>query len=359
MWTHRLLLLAALGSLAHGCAPAAEAVRPIARLAEPRATHTATLLPDGVILIAGGFRKGPDGRSQIYAGSTELVGAGGEVTAGPRLVHARAGHVAVPLADGRVLLAGGWDEGGMVRAAEVYEPARRRFTAVGALIVARGGFTATRLADGRVLICGGGDARGTRTAELFDPATDRFRPAGEMHGPRLGHTATRLADGRVLVAGGSAGRGVLATAELYDPATGAFTATGGLGIARYKHDAIRLADGRVLLVGGSTEEDWRGRHDSTEIFDPATGAFEPGPRLTTPRFKLRHALAIRPDGEIVVAGGGPTIEVIRPGRASRVHARLGRASYFGTATIVGDRVIVVGGYDDAIRTHDAVWSIAL
>src|SRR5262245_51027881 len=103
MRIHRLLPILALGA----CAATAEGVRPVARLAEPRATHTATLLPDGTILVAGGFRKGPDGRSQIYAGSTELVDPAGRVTPGPPLVHARGGHVAVPLADGRVLLAGG------------------------------------------------------------------------------------------------------------------------------------------------------------------------------------------------------------------------------------------------------------
>lgn len=361
MWIHRLLPVPVLvfGHLTSGCASAAEVVHPVARLVEPRASHTATLLPDGTILIAGGFRKGPDGFSQIYADSTELVDAAGRATAGPRLVHARSGHVAVPLADGRVLFAGGWDGHGMVRTAEIYEPARRRFIEVGALRLARGGFTATRLADGRVLICGGGDTSGTRAAELYDPATDRFQPTGDMRVPRLGHTATLVPDGRVLVAGGRSGHDVLATAELYDPATGTFIATRSLAVARYKHDAIRLTDGRVLLVGGSDERDWRGKHDSTELFDPTTGAFAPGPRLTTPRFKLRNVLAVRPNGEIVVAGGGSTIEAIRPGRASRVLVRLGRARYYSTATIMGDRVVVVGGYDDAVQTHDEVWSIVL
>ena len=93
--------LACLASIA--CAPAH-------RLREPRASHSASLLADGTILVAGGFRKGPDGVSQLYTATTELVDAagGGAVRAGPPLHDARAGHIAVTLRDGRILLAGGW-----------------------------------------------------------------------------------------------------------------------------------------------------------------------------------------------------------------------------------------------------------
>src|SRR5690348_8471448 len=89
---------------------------PSAQLAEPRASHTATVLGDGTILVAGGFRK--DGFAQLYTATTELVDARGGVRAGPPLIEARAGHVAIALRDGRVLVAGGWGAHGMLRSVE-------------------------------------------------------------------------------------------------------------------------------------------------------------------------------------------------------------------------------------------------
>src|SRR5688572_22861811 len=106
-------------------------LRPAARLAEPRASHSATALPDGTLLVAGGFRKAADGVSQQYAATTEIVDpVAGTVKAGPALATARAGHSATTLGDGRVLLAGGWNAGGVLRSAELFDPATGTVTAV-------------------------------------------------------------------------------------------------------------------------------------------------------------------------------------------------------------------------------------
>lgn len=360
----RSVLLTILLAPALACAGPARGARkplaPIAQLAEPRASHTATALPDGTILIAGGFRKGPDGYSQLYTATTELVEPAGAVKPGPTMLHARAGHFAVALADGRVLVGGGWDDTGQVATAEVYDPATNAFTAVGDLPDPRGGFATALLPDGKVLVCGGGDGTATAAASVFDPADDAFHPTGAMATPRLGHSATVLADGSVLIAGGvTDGKRVLASAEVYDPASGAFTATGPMASARYKHGAIRLADGRVLIAGGSDDRDWTGKYASTELYDPATGAFTAGPELTAARFKLPHALALTASGAVAIAGGASTVELVEPAGKSRAIARLPHAVYFATATLAGDHLIVVGGYDDHVRAHTDVWSVAI
>jgi hypothetical protein len=248
-------------------------------------------LPDGRVLVAGGFRKGPDGYRQIWSASTEIYDpAKGAFLPGPRLLSARSGQTATVLVDGRVLLAGGWSDAGMLASTEVYDPASGGFRSAGTMAFARAGHTATRLRDGRVVLAGGGDAVASTTVEIFDPKAQRFTPAGTLSVARLAHTATLLHDGRVLFAGGHSAHGdVLASAELYDPASGKASAAGPMRVRRYKHGAILLEDGRVLLVGGSDERDWRGQYDSAEIYDPKTGSFAPTGRLSSARFKLPSA----------------------------------------------------------------------
>jgi hypothetical protein len=353
-----LIVLSTLLTL--GCHTAAAAA-PVARMSEPRASHGASLLDDGTILVTGGFRKAADGHSQLYTDTTEVFQPRTNlVVAGPRMRHARAGHVAVTLGDGSVLVAGGWDGSGALRTAELFDPRTRGFVEIGALAVARGGATATRLADGRVVVIGGGDDnQSLATIEIYDPATRRWAAGGALLTPRSGHTATLLADGRVLVVGGATARRQVATsAELYDPRRGRAVAAGEMAVARYKHGAALLPSGEVLVVGGSDERDWTGKHDTTEIFDPRTGSFRAGPRLTAPRFKLPRAVVALASGDIAIAGGAAAVEVIHDGAAHTVAALEG-ASYFGTATrLASDELVVIGGYDDRLRASTAVWRIA-
>src|SRR5262249_26806793 len=114
------------------CTPSAAAHAPVASLAVPRWSHSASLLADGTILVAGGMRKAADGVAQLYTDTSELVDPRTDaVVAGPRLGQARGGHVAVTLADGSVLVAGGWNATGALRSAERFDPATRTFSAVG------------------------------------------------------------------------------------------------------------------------------------------------------------------------------------------------------------------------------------
>jgi hypothetical protein len=134
----------------------------------------------------------------------------------------RGGHTATLLPDGRVLVLGGqthpdhWVTA--AESTELWAPTggdRSTFVRGTPPLEARSQHTATLLPDGRVLVVGGswwdGVAFVTRaTAELWDPATGRFSPAGTLSQGRYDHTATLLPDGRVLVVGGSVGDPVVA-----------------------------------------------------------------------------------------------------------------------------------------------------
>ena len=131
-----------------------------------------------------------------------------------------------------------------------------------------------------------------------------FAPGPAIAAPRRDAAAAALPGGRVLVAGGTDGNGItlcgcsLATTEIYDPATGAFGPGPDLAAPRKHHAAAALPDGRALVAGGLGLGTATA---TTEIYDPATGAFGPGPDLAASR--KHHAAAALPDGRVLVAGG--------------------------------------------------------
>jgi hypothetical protein len=194
----------------------------------------------------------------------------------------------------------------LVVKAEVYDPQKGTFSAVGDMTVGRQHHTATLLQDGRVLITGGSDSSdpdpvkkipGQASAELFDPHAGVFGKTVDMTTGRLDHTATMLPNGQVLIAGGRVvGLPDLATAELFDPKTGGFDQTGTMATARINHTATLLPDGRVLIAGGS-----RGL-DTAELYDPKHGGFTlMANSMTTGR--AGHTATLLPDGRVLLAGG--------------------------------------------------------
>ena len=334
-------------------------VRPTAAMGTPRAAHTATPLTTGKVLLAGGCTgsgcelDGTTAAAELFDPRTGRFEPTGPMTS------RRVGHSATSLADGRVLIAGGWNERGLTASAELYDPARGTFAPAGAMNAARGGFTATPLADGRVLIAGGSsDGRSLAGAELYDPATGEFSPTGSLALARSAHTASRLRNGRVLVVGGSNRGGVLRSAELYDPPTGRFSRASRLRVPRHKHAAVSLASGRVLVVGGSDERDYRGRYATAELYDPRRGFVAAG-RMAAARFKLPDAIALLRSGRILVAGGAETVEVydVARRRFTKV-GRTGAELAFSTATTLpGGDVLVAGGYDPRIAVTARAWLV--
>lgn len=181
------------------------------------------------------------------------------------------GRTTTVLADGRLLLLGGKNSGGVLGTGAIVDPRSGATTPLtSSLVVPRADHTATLLPDGTVLVVGGHRALGqlAEVAELFDPETGAFLPFGASGSTvRAGHTATVLTDGRVMIAGGSAtGDRPVADIEVWDvPRQRVSTLSDALRNARAGHTATLLPDGRVLISGGV---DARGRRiERSEIID--------------------------------------------------------------------------------------------
>jgi WD40 repeat protein len=336
-----------------GVMPHDAALTPASNMTIARAAHTATLLPNGKVLIAGGMQ-----RSEAFSNSAELYDpATGTFAAASSMTTSRAGHTATLLPTGKVLIAGG-SNSEWLSSCELYDPATGRFTPAGNLSIRRGGSTTTLLRNGTVLFTGGFDGELHSSAEVFDPATATFKPVGKMSAGRSAHTATLLPDGKVLITGGGARREVLASAEVYNPATGAFTPTGNLSVPRHKHAAMLLPDGKVLVLGGSDNRDSRGQYDSAEIYNPATGAFTATVSMSAARFKFPDAVATLKSGKVLVAGGGERLEIYDATTKgfSLVSGQVDAARYFSTATLMPDgKVLIAGGYDNRIVASARAW----
>ncbi len=168
---------------------------------------------------------------------------------------ARAEHTATLLSDGKVLVAGGLGYTGMLDSAELYDPTTNRWAPAGTMPVNVYGHTATRLPNGKVLVAGGVGRLGNRSGPealamtaLYDPSTNAWSAAGSTAVIRLEHTATLLGNGTVLVIG-SAFHGE-PQAEFFDLSSNTWAPAAKGGIDRYSHTATRLRDGRVLVAGG-------------------------------------------------------------------------------------------------------------
>jgi WD40 repeat protein len=232
-----------------------------------RPNETATLLPNGKVLLAGGrTQSGVSGSAQLYDPASGTVAATGS------LGNARAWHTATLLANGKVLVSGGatgvTSNSGPLISAELYDPASGTWTATGSLSAFRMAPTATLLPNGEVLLAGGLNGGYLASAELYDPASGTWTATGSLSAGRVSHTATLLPNGKVLVVGGSGNSGFLASAELYDPASGTWSVSGSLVTTRQSHTATLLPNGRVLIAGGSNDT---GALASAELYGDATG----------------------------------------------------------------------------------------
>ena len=294
--------------------PATRTFAPAAKMPLAVRDATATLLPDGKVLVAGGvhgFKQVTN--AELYDPATGTWAATGAMNV------ARSGQTATLLSDGQVLVAGGGCNGhaygcdagsfeSALTSAELYNPATGTWTPTGSMKYGRESFTATLLPSGQVLAAGGFNncdddfCTDVATAELYNPATGKWAQTGSMQGAREQQSATLLPGGKVLVAGGLNDGGTCctqfeySTAELYDPATGTWAATASMAAKHAGQTATLLRNGWVLVAGGGTSV--------AEIYEPGPGIWvSPGAMSTT---RTHQTATLLPNGRVLVAGGdGP------------------------------------------------------
>jgi serine/threonine protein kinase len=310
--------------------------------------QTATLLPNGLVLIAGGY----DGARYLVTAELYDPQKGTFSQTGSMSI-AREVHTATLLPNGLVLITGGESDSGSLGTAELYDPEKGTFSPTGSMSRSREWQTATLLPSGRVLIVGGDDgSEHLATAELYDPQSGTFSPTGSMLTRRDGQAATLLATGRVLISGGYDGSWCLATAEIYDPQSGTFRPTGSMSIARDWQTATLLTDGRILITGGN---DGSAYLATAEIYDPASGTFSPVGSMSIARdWNTATLLA---DGRVLVSGGdspgtAATAELYAPNGGSFTRTGTMSSGREGqTATLLPDgRVLITGGHVGSTST---------
>jgi hypothetical protein len=277
-----------------------------------RIGFTATLIADGAVVVIGGT----DANGAVLK-SAEFYNAGSFSPTPGSLNTARTGAVAVLLGNGKVLVAGGSSDGsanGALNSAELldlnsgtFAPTSNHMTA------ARFGMTATLLNNGKVLIAGGQNSGGVvNSAELYDPAADTFTATGNLNAARTGASATLLGTGKVLVAGGSSDGtvgGALNSAEVFDPAgnagAGTFTSVAGanptLATGRWQPEAALLLSGKVLIAGGQNSIG-PGPVITADIYDPAADSFTASAHQMNEARANGSAVAL-PSGMVLLAGG--------------------------------------------------------
>jgi N-acetylneuraminic acid mutarotase len=325
--------------VAGGGTAAAELYRPktnswkrTASMSTPRTNATATLLTTGDVLVAGGCCQ--PGNPYVGLASAELYHPStGSWSPTGSLNVARSGHTATLLQNGQVLVAGGACNGAAygcdagsflvnLRSAELYDPATGAWTKTGPMTIGRELQTATLLPNGEVLIAGGFNScdddfcSDLTDAELYDPVTGNWLATASMSAAREQHTATLLPSGMVLVAGGldeggfSGVASTLASAEIYNPIFGRWTPASAMNARRAGATATQLSGGWVLVTGGGTA--------SSEVYQPGPGVWVPVGSLSTTR--TGQTATLLPDGDVLVAGGGgpdrqplPTAEVYQTG----------------------------------------------
>ena len=241
------------------------------------------------------------------AGLSAFAGASGTWALTGSINTARWAHTATLLPNGEVLVAGGYGASETTQvplaSAELYNPAKGKWTFTGSMAFARGTHTATLLQNGEVLVAGGDSVTGT-TAELYNPSTGKWATTGSMIQPGYPQTATLLPSGEVLATGGSGYEGeTLATAELYNPSTGTWHTTGSLNFARANGAAALLANGQVLLAGGYNFTNGSETiPTSAELYNPSTALWTVTGSMAKGIFSPAAVLLINNDVLIANAG---------------------------------------------------------
>lgn len=261
--------------------------------------HTATLLPNGTVLVAGGFGKLP-GNTDITWSSAEVYdpGTGGWTAKASMSTPRGYQHTATLLPNGTVLVAGGSTNSeygnSALASAEIYDPSSGTWTGAAPMNTNHTFHTATLLTNGSVLVAD------VNACELFDPVVGTWTLTGSMNAPRSFHGATLLPSGKLLVAGGRDSTGQdLTSSEVYDPVTGIWATNGPTTFQHVLGVQVLLPNGKVLVAGGATSGG--GPTGSAEIYDPVAGTWTTNAPMSIIRYEPTGTVLA--SGKVLVAGG--------------------------------------------------------
>lgn len=323
----------------------------------PRMMHRSAALPDGRILLTGGYLRpgtAPYASTEIHDPATGLFSAAAAMQT------ARVEHAAVTLKDGRIMVVGGTiaTSPSLVgtNSAEIYDPATGQWSYTGNMIAARARTIARVLPDGKVFVMSkDGYNSPALYAEVWDPLTGVFTKTGNMANQTGWHGMVVLADGRVMKVGGY-GSQYMAAAEIWDPATNLWSSTGAMAEARQDISPVLLPNGKVLVAGGSNSMTL----SSTEIWDPTTGLFSAGSAM--PSATKVHSSSVLPNGDIILLGDYLQYLVRYQSSSNQWNLtgpRRGTPRETNVSVLPGGNLLIAGGADlNDASTYAAVWDIA-
>lgn len=372
--------------------PADNTVTPGPPMTVKRWSHTATTLADGRVLVTGG-RTGSTAANGVVLATAEIYDPATNTwteTASPMNV-ARRSHTATLMQDGRVLVAGGGNgvvttTSAAIQSAEIFDPAAGTFTLIGDMITKRSAHSATLMAGGTILITGGSAGNGTlfptTAAEIFNPVGNTFTSVGPMNFPHLAQNPGQLRDGRLIQPSSyynnthtSAGGVITAESEIYNPATQLFTPIEPMFKKRIDIGAIGLLDGSLLVAGGVTTSPSYPSifQSSSEVYNPANGHWNVSGIMSSGRDEFSGLLLN--DGRAMISGGfvSPgavllnSVEIYTPGLIPQVNGfrnvltdlpasvyRLGASSRLQMITRITSIGYDVGVYGTSVNLSHAL-----
>jgi len=230
-------------------------------------------------------------------------------TTGPNLPGPAVENPAVVAHGGKLYAFGGSTSpfAGAQTSAAVYDPASGQWTSLAPMQTGRGGANA-QSAGGKIYVVGGMDSNGASLAsvEVYNPATNSWAPAPAM-ATRRDNPGAAVLDGKLYVFGGrtrdadgTTVNGTLATTEMFDPATGAWTPRAPMPTGR-RTMVVGLLDGKAQVMGGEGGAGQPGTFPQNEQYDPVANTW----RTLKPMPTARHgAVAGTIGGVVYIVGGG-------------------------------------------------------